>query len=45
LTARANIYTPIVTNRFRVCKSCVTSTWRNRYTRLLSRSRRPVLLA
>jgi len=24
LTARSNIYTPIVTNRFRMCKSCVT---------------------
>jgi len=45
LTARSNIYTPIVTNRFRMCKSCVTSTWRNRYRRLPSRSRRSALLA
>jgi len=45
LTARSNIYTPIVTNRFRMCKSCVTSTWRSRYRRLPSRSRRSALLA
>jgi len=26
-----NNYTPIVTNRFRMCKSCVTLMWRSRY--------------
>jgi len=45
LTARRNIYTPIVTNRFRMCKSCVTSTWRSCYRQLPSRSRRSALLA